>query len=105
MGVREAWAVCRETGGLLPRGLFYGCSTNPQRAGPRLRAQRPSSSQNEESLKKCVEDYIERVEKEAQKYQALKAQAEEKLQQCVGRRCSVGSGWGRGARGRGRAGA
>ncbi|XP_040093635.1 transforming acidic coiled-coil-containing protein 3 [Oryx dammah] len=36
---------------------------------------------NEESLKKCVEDYIERVEKEAQKYQALKAQAEEKLQQ------------------------
>lgn len=36
---------------------------------------------NEESLKKCVEDYIGRVEKEAQKYQALKAQAEEKLQQ------------------------
>ncbi|XP_044792777.1 LOW QUALITY PROTEIN: transforming acidic coiled-coil-containing protein 3-like [Bubalus bubalis] len=36
---------------------------------------------NEESLKKCVEDYIERVEKEAQKYQALKAQAEEKLRQ------------------------
>uniref|UniRef100_A0A8C6DER6 Transforming acidic coiled-coil-containing protein C-terminal domain-containing protein n=1 Tax=Moschus moschiferus TaxID=68415 RepID=A0A8C6DER6_MOSMO len=35
---------------------------------------------NEESLKKCVKDYIERVEKEAQKYQALKAQAEEKLQ-------------------------
>lgn len=34
---------------------------------------------NEESLKKCVEDYIVRVEKEGQRYQALKAQAEEKL--------------------------
>lgn len=39
----------------------------------------PSSLQNEESLKKCVEDYIVRVEKEGQRYQALKAQAEEKL--------------------------
>lgn len=65
----------------------------PQRAGPPLGAQRPSSSQNEESLKKCVEDYIGRVEKEAQKYQALKAQAEEKLQQCVG---LGGAGAGRG---------
>ncbi|XP_069923923.1 transforming acidic coiled-coil-containing protein 3 isoform X1 [Oryctolagus cuniculus] len=34
---------------------------------------------NEESLKKCVEDYAARVEKEAQRYQALKAHAEEKL--------------------------
>ncbi|KAF6372589.1 transforming acidic coiled-coil containing protein 3 [Rhinolophus ferrumequinum] len=34
---------------------------------------------NEESLKKCVEDYIVRVEKEGQRYQALKAQAEDKL--------------------------
>lgn len=34
---------------------------------------------NEESLKKCVEDYIARVEKEGQRYQALKAHAEEKL--------------------------
>ncbi|XP_005408758.1 PREDICTED: transforming acidic coiled-coil-containing protein 3 [Chinchilla lanigera] len=34
---------------------------------------------NEESLKKCVEGYIARVEKEAQRYQALKAHAEEKL--------------------------
>ncbi|XP_062068726.1 transforming acidic coiled-coil-containing protein 3 isoform X2 [Lepus europaeus] len=34
---------------------------------------------NEESLKKCVEDYVARVEKEAQRYQALKAHAEEKL--------------------------
>lgn len=39
-----------------------------------------SSSQNEESLKKCVEDYIGRIEKEGQRYQALKAHAEEKLQ-------------------------
>lgn len=48
-----------------------------------------------------MEDYIGRVEKEAQKYQALKAQAEEKLQQCVGLRgqelgggLGVGGGWG-----------
>ncbi|CAD7690066.1 unnamed protein product [Nyctereutes procyonoides] len=34
---------------------------------------------NEESLKKCVEDYIVRIEKEGQWYQALKAHAEEKL--------------------------
>ncbi|XP_041624816.1 transforming acidic coiled-coil-containing protein 3-like [Vulpes lagopus] len=34
---------------------------------------------NEESLKKCVEDYIVRIEKEGQRYQALKAHAEEKL--------------------------
>ncbi|XP_053528332.1 transforming acidic coiled-coil-containing protein 3 [Artibeus jamaicensis] len=34
---------------------------------------------NEESLKKCVEGYIVRVEKEGQRYQALKAHAEEKL--------------------------
>lgn len=34
---------------------------------------------NEESLKKCVEEYIVRVEKEGQRYQALKAQAEDKL--------------------------
>lgn len=40
----------------------------------------PSATpQNEESLKKCVEDYIARVEKEGQRYQALKAHAEEKL--------------------------
>ncbi|XP_061047860.1 transforming acidic coiled-coil-containing protein 3 [Eubalaena glacialis] len=35
---------------------------------------------NEESLKKCVEDSIGRIEKEGQRYQALKAHAEEKLQ-------------------------
>ncbi|XP_068399694.1 transforming acidic coiled-coil-containing protein 3 [Eschrichtius robustus] len=35
---------------------------------------------NEESLKKCVEDSIGRLEKEGQRYQALKAHAEEKLQ-------------------------
>nr|KAF6502917.1 transforming acidic coiled-coil containing protein 3 [Molossus molossus] len=34
---------------------------------------------NEESLKKCVEDYIARVQREGQRYQALKAHAEEKL--------------------------
>ncbi|XP_058518261.1 transforming acidic coiled-coil-containing protein 3-like [Ochotona princeps] len=35
---------------------------------------------NEEVLKKCVQDYLARIEKEAQSYQALKAQASEKLQ-------------------------
>lgn len=39
----------------------------------------PRPLQNEDSLKKCVEDYIVRVEKEGQRYQALKTQAEEKL--------------------------
>ncbi|ETE64325.1 Transforming acidic coiled-coil-containing protein 3, partial [Ophiophagus hannah] len=34
---------------------------------------------NEETLKKCVEDYLERIKKEEQRYQALKAHAEEKL--------------------------
>lgn len=37
--------------------------------------------QNEETLKKCVEDYLERIKKEEQRYQALKAHAEEKLDQ------------------------
>ncbi|KAK2490161.1 hypothetical protein MC885_013438 [Smutsia gigantea] len=37
------------------------------------------AAQNEESLKKCVQDYIVRIEKEGQRYQALKAHAEEKL--------------------------
>ncbi|XP_017731714.1 PREDICTED: transforming acidic coiled-coil-containing protein 3 isoform X2 [Rhinopithecus bieti] len=35
---------------------------------------------NEESLKKCVEDYLVRITQEGQRYQALKAHAEEKLQ-------------------------
>ncbi|XP_037685157.1 transforming acidic coiled-coil-containing protein 3 isoform X2 [Choloepus didactylus] len=35
---------------------------------------------NEEALKKCAEDYILRIEQEGQRYQALKAHAEEKLQ-------------------------
>ncbi|KAM6270029.1 transforming acidic coiled-coil-containing protein 3 isoform 2-T3 [Porphyrio hochstetteri] len=36
---------------------------------------------NEEALKKCAEDYLARVKKEEQRYQALKAHAEEKLHQ------------------------
>lgn len=32
---------------------------------------------NEDSLKKCVEDYIVKIGKEGQRYQALKAHAEE----------------------------
>lgn len=35
---------------------------------------------NEESLKKCVEDYLVKITQEGQRYQALKAHAEEKLQ-------------------------
>ncbi|KAM4051659.1 transforming acidic coiled-coil-containing protein 3 [Anomaloglossus baeobatrachus] len=34
---------------------------------------------NEDALKKCVEDYLARIKKEEQRYQALKAHAEEKL--------------------------
>ncbi|XP_069877772.1 transforming acidic coiled-coil-containing protein 3 isoform X2 [Dipodomys merriami] len=34
---------------------------------------------NEDSLKKCVEEYIARIEKEGQRYQVLKVHAEEKL--------------------------
>ncbi|XP_063780895.1 transforming acidic coiled-coil-containing protein 3 [Pseudophryne corroboree] len=34
---------------------------------------------NEEALKMCVEDYLARIKKEEQRYQALKAHAEEKL--------------------------
>ncbi|XP_072262676.1 transforming acidic coiled-coil-containing protein 3 isoform X2 [Pyxicephalus adspersus] len=34
---------------------------------------------NEDALKKCVEDYLTRIKKEEQRYQALKAHAEEKL--------------------------
>ncbi|NXI35736.1 TACC3 protein, partial [Galbula dea] len=36
---------------------------------------------NEEALKKCAEEYLARIKKEEQRYQALKAHAEEKLQQ------------------------
>ncbi|XP_043566282.1 transforming acidic coiled-coil-containing protein 3 [Chiloscyllium plagiosum] len=36
---------------------------------------------NEESLKKCAQDYLARIKKEEQRYQALKAHAEEKLNQ------------------------
>ncbi|NXU20003.1 TACC3 protein, partial [Pardalotus punctatus] len=36
---------------------------------------------NEEVLKKCAEEYLARIKKEEQRYQALKAHAEEKLQQ------------------------
>lgn len=33
----------------------------------------------EEALNKCVEDYIERIEKEGQRYQALETHSGEKL--------------------------
>lgn len=39
----------------------------------------PLSSQNEEVLKKCAQEYLSRVKKEEQRYQALKVHAEEKL--------------------------
>lgn len=35
--------------------------------------------QNEEVLKKCAQEYLSRVRKEEQRYQALKIHAEEKL--------------------------
>ncbi|KAM9237157.1 transforming acidic coiled-coil-containing protein 3 isoform 1-T5 [Leptosomus discolor] len=36
---------------------------------------------NEDALKKCAEEYLARIKKEEQRYQALKAHAEEKLHQ------------------------
>ena len=39
----------------------------------------PSSLQNEEVLKKCAQEYLSRVRREEQRYQALKIHAEEKL--------------------------
>lgn len=39
----------------------------------------PLSCQNEEVLKKCAQEYLSRVKKEEQRYQALKVHAEEKL--------------------------
>ncbi|XP_045385576.1 LOW QUALITY PROTEIN: transforming acidic coiled-coil-containing protein 3 [Lemur catta] len=36
---------------------------------------------NEESLKRCAEEFLARIDKEGQRYQALKAHAEEKLKQ------------------------
>lgn len=39
----------------------------------------PLSRQNEEVLKKCAQEYLSRVKKEEQRYQALKVHAEEKL--------------------------
>lgn len=35
--------------------------------------------QNEEVLKRCAQEYLSRVRKEEQRYQALKIHAEEKL--------------------------
>ncbi|KQK77919.1 transforming acidic coiled-coil-containing protein 2-like protein [Amazona aestiva] len=39
----------------------------------------PGQAQNEEVLKKCAQEYLSRVKKEEQRYQALKIHAEEKL--------------------------
>lgn len=39
--------------------------------------------QNEEVLKKCAQEYLSRVRKEEQRYQALKIHAEEKLDRWV----------------------
>lgn len=36
---------------------------------------------NEETLKVCAQDYLARIKKEEQRYQALKAHAEEKISQ------------------------
>lgn len=47
----------------------------------------PLSCQNEEVLKKCAQEYLSRVKKEEQRYQALKVHAEEKLD----RYCHAGS--------------
>lgn len=36
---------------------------------------------NEETLKACAQDYLARIKKDEQRYQALKAHAEEKISQ------------------------
>ena len=41
------------------------------------------SIQNEDTLKKCVADYQSKLKKQDERYQALKAHAEEKLEQYV----------------------
>lgn len=38
-------------------------------------------TQNEETLKACAQDYLARIKKEEQRYQTLKAHAEEKISQ------------------------
>lgn len=37
--------------------------------------------QNEETLKVCAQDYLERIKKGEKRYQTLKAHAEEKISQ------------------------
>ncbi|KAK1346115.1 hypothetical protein QTO34_008584 [Cnephaeus nilssonii] len=71
---RPKLGTCRSRG---PQGCGEGSSAAGQARG--ARRQTAIGVGNEESLKKCVEDYIVRVQKEGQRYQALKAHAEEKL--------------------------
>ncbi|KAG8508633.1 Transforming acidic coiled-coil-containing protein 3 [Galemys pyrenaicus] len=63
-----------------PGGQVPGCSASRAEGTSRLGGSTfLTPPKNEASLKKCVEDYIARIEKEGQRYQALKAHAEEKL--------------------------
>lgn len=88
-GVREAWAVCREQAGC-SHAAFSTAAHEPPKSW--ASAQGPASIflPETKSPEEVCRGLHREVEKEAQKQQALKAQAEEKLQQCVGRRCSVG---------------
>lgn len=68
--------------GLAVRGstLIGGSLGFPEPSAFPLRARpRSLSCQNEDVLKKCAQEYLSRVKKEEQRYQALKVHAEEKL--------------------------
>lgn len=41
----------------------------------------PFGPQNEETLKACARDYVARIKQDEQRYQTLKAHAEEKISQ------------------------
>ena len=64
--------------GLHPHQRILGVSSSPQHFSCGLDPC-PLSHQNEEVLKKCAQEYLSRVKKEEQRYQALKVHAEEKL--------------------------
>uniref|UniRef100_A0A3Q3WSW0 Transforming acidic coiled-coil-containing protein C-terminal domain-containing protein n=1 Tax=Mola mola TaxID=94237 RepID=A0A3Q3WSW0_MOLML len=46
-----------------------------------MKARETDSYTNEETLKSCAQDYLARIKKEEQRYQTLKAHAEEKISQ------------------------
>lgn len=66
---RRGLRLCRRVSGVPSTPRHVLCGPNPC----------PLSRQNEEVLKKCAQEYLSRVKREEQRYQALKVHAEEKL--------------------------